>query len=476
MGDRKKIVYVERVVFVQRKRRRIQPTARNLDVGDFLKDEQQNFLRELMDKQATTKDTRLSVKYIIRKLSEKCGVNLKEKDMRDILRELGYEWRKLLPGDIRTNATNPDIVERRNLLLPLLYACHFHPKVMVWNHDESNFHVNDFARYGWVSMIDKDARYKSWIKKNTAKSDGKRNMVSGFINRQHGLLCDENGVHIGYSEFDFIQNMDTVLEEFEMAAMRVNELYPDYIHVFQTDSPNNHCMWMEGAVNPNQIPACEDGANRAPDNVYGTHGLTWILTNKFHQDTTNMSVRDMRQYLWRQDVMKEQRMRLESLLNMHDCVLVFNVQAHPFLAPIELLWRDMKYDYRTNSEKSMPGLRGKLDGWLDNPEDPVDRDIVESYYTASMGCLEYYLSGGVQFEHEREIRKASGGGMDHLVTDATQTKTARLNHLYKQVPRLKPGAVHDYKLCLLHEAIESYAHKLNLVRKSKILEKADFGL
>ena len=98
--------------------------------------------------------------------------------------------------------------------------------------------------------------------------------------------------------------------------------------------------------------------------------------------------------LWLQSKIKEQRLNLEQICSNFKCLFVLNVVAHPELARIELLWRDVQYDYRQPWVNGIHELKTCWTSWLDNDKSPLDGNWAAMYYNIYSAYLEYYNRGG----------------------------------------------------------------------------------
>jgi hypothetical protein len=317
---------------------------------------------------------------------------------------------------------------------------------------------------GWCDMTVEGAQFKEWITKK--KNTGNWLTISGFISEAFGLLCYDDGKHVGRLA-KIKSNADVVAGDFEAAAELVNRRWPQYLHLFQTDSPNVHTELVAGACNPNGINKSDGGAKRVWDNLFGRRGLVWIFTNHYGEDESEaeqQTVAELQARLWRMPEVLQQPFRLEEICQRFGSLLIFNCVGHPQLAPIELLWRDIKYDYRVATRKTMAELRAHWELWM---SEAVDAEWVASYYRSSRAFVSYYLHGGMNKITERMAKHGAEDGFDELLPDGLQAKLVKMADLYARVPGLERANVSE-----LRELLGPYLHRLNMMRKRKSLDLA----
>ena len=163
--------------------------------------------------------------------------------------------------------------------------------------------------------------------------------------------------------------------------------------------------------------------------------------------------------LWLQSKIKEQRLNLEQICNIFKCLFVLNVVAHPELARIELLWRDVQYDYRQPWVNGIHELKICWTSWLDNDKSPLDGNWAAMYYNISSAYLEYYNRGGKEWQiqyHVRKLAKSCFSSMSHGDTSAADG----LQNLCTQVPGLLELPLNE-----LFDKLEPYVPSLNWLRK-----------
>ena len=150
---------------------------------------------------------------------------------------------------------------------------------------------------------------------------------------------------------------------------------------------------------------------------------------------------------------------LDEPCNKFGCLLVLNVVAHPELAPIELLWRDVRYDYRQNWEKGLWELSRCWSNWLDNADSPLDGEYASSYYSIAGAYLEYYCRGGKELPTQYQVRKQKECGFQDIPL-GVHLMAQDYENLCQNIPNLK-----EMEFCDLHRVLEPYSHRLNWMRK-----------
>jgi hypothetical protein len=123
----------------------------------------------------------------------------------------------------------------------------------------------------------------------------------------------------------------------------------------------------DDSCDPNRVNLRDGGANRNHDTLFGIQGLHSIVANDpwfEEKDCSGLDLKELRKLLWKHPKVRAQRNVLESILCENGCVLLFHPVAHPELAAIELLWRDIKWDYRTSWKHSLTELKTCVSQWL----------------------------------------------------------------------------------------------------------------
>ena len=365
----------------------------HFNIDTVLKEREQEWLKEHVRKEASRKDgssfcsdfvqavsffclfSLLCFSPLFRQFEKEFGVEraLTRETMLKCLPALGFGYQKLKSGYYRKGQEDAKNKQRRALIVPVLkYFYNYGPKVIVWSFDECSFYPYDFHNYGWVDLKQPYGECKTFIQARGQK--GQRLNVSAFISREFGVLYDDI-YHRHVGSFDHDKNDSaTTMKTFRWFIEVVRSKYPDYFHVVATDSPKIHTMMPGSACNPADINLSDGGKNRGDDQLFGTRGLKWIFENDEHLKNVNTEgwrVKDYRRHLWSHPDVKAQLMELEQLLRDADMLLVFHPVAHPFFAAIELLWRDMKWDYRANHDHTADKLKSCVKEWLGPSDDEM---------------------------------------------------------------------------------------------------------
>jgi hypothetical protein len=460
VGSRLREVVAERVVYV-RPERKVVREAEMRSVEHILSENEQAWLRLWVRREAVTKDGSKFTKEIIVAIQAQFGKELSKQVMRGVLYSMGIQWHRLYPGYFRAKAAEEYNVARRALIVPVLHFLQCRKDVIVWNYDQCHAVVNDFVGMGWCDMTDTGSQYKEWVKKSGETGDWLT--ISAFISEAFGLLLDGDSRHVGRLA-KITSNANVVAEDFEAAAALVNARWPQYLHIFQTDSPNVHTQLIAGACNPNGINKSDGGANRERDNIFGTRGLQWIFEEFYGEDKTRVNrqtVAELRKRLWDKPEVRGQLFRLEEVCQRHGSLLLFNCVGHPQLAPIELLWRDVKYNYRVDSRKTAAQLLAHWRGWLCAD---IDAEWVAGYYRSTNAFVSYYLHGGTHKITERAARRGAEECFETLLPDGAQIKTESMSKLFARVPALRAANADELLLLL-----QPYLHALNMMHKRKSL-------
>lgn len=366
IGQRYRPVYIERIVYVQKKRRttltRLIAASADVNVGSFMSEEEQEWLRALVRAEGSTKKGTLFLHDFVSKFAVQFSRTLSIEVMRNCMLALGFNYVRLQPGYHKAGSVDVKNLKRRDLVVPLLlYLYSYKRSVIVWNFDEAAFHVHDFAACAWIDSSVPEDRYKKFIMANNQK--GKRITVSAFVSVKYGVLYDDNiQHHVGALNNDNT-DQNTTVQIFRWFAAVVSLKYPNDLHVVATDSPAYHSMMPPDACDPSKINLSDGGKNRVEDQLYGNRGLEAIF--KFDPglsgvNTAGFKKEDYQKALWKHAPVKQQKLWLEKILHAKGHVLLFHPVSHPELAPIELLWRDLKFEYRTKTMHTELNLKAFL--------------------------------------------------------------------------------------------------------------------
>lgn len=367
VGGRVRIIYVERVVFVPARLPSLSQTEVSQHAAaSTLSAEEQLWLRAVVREHGASKHGTLFLMDFINRFSSHFGRALSEYSMRKAMLGMGLAYVRLRSGYHKSASRNAKNVKRRGLVIPMLHYVHsFGRIVIVWSFDEAAFYVSDFSKFAWVDTTVENHQYAAHIMANDQK--GKRINVSAFISAQFGVLFDkELQHHVGALNLEKNDSQSTV-QVFRWFARVVAREYPSFLHVVCTDSPAIHAMMPPGACDPSLINLSDGGANHAADTLYGTMDLKRIFETDpalRNVDTTKFKLADYRKRLWMHPPVRRQLLWLEQILLKQGHLLLFHPVAHPELAPIELYWRDIKFDYRAHHTHTEKNLMRCLTSWL----------------------------------------------------------------------------------------------------------------
>jgi hypothetical protein len=315
-------------------------------VENLISDDDATWLRSFIRENAVAKDRTLFLAVFCKAFNEQRKKKVSESQMSQLLHMLGFGYVRLKPGYYDAAWSDAWNLERQRLVAPVLWLLLRWPgnQIVVWNFDEAAFHVSDFHQYGWADLADPSSQRKPHLKTGR---EGLRMNVSAFISREFGVLKTSDGRHVGAFERGTTNDADSTAELFGFAGQVMAVRWPEKLHVIVTDGPRIHTMLDVKACNPNVISKSDGGSNRGFDDIFGDRGLDWIYGEHFQeQDKLTWTVKQLRQDLWSRPEVSLQSLRLERILHEHDILLLLNPVAHPQFAPIELLWRDIKWDYR----------------------------------------------------------------------------------------------------------------------------------
>lgn len=496
VGDRYRPHYVERIVYVQKPRRQSlsQETIHALGVcaDDFMSEAEQGWLRALVRESGATSDGTLFVSDYVSRFADKFGRTLAPETIRKCMLAMGLAYVRLHSSYHKASAQDVKNLKRRQLVVPLLHYLHsYQRRVCVWNFDEASFYVQDFSGHAWVDTSLPDHQFRPYIMANNKK--GKRLTVSAFVSARFGVLFDDMlQHHVGALNTETTDQATTV-EMFRWFASVAAAKYPDYLHVVVTDSPGYHSMMPPDACDPGKINMSDGGANREADRLYGTKGLTSIFRTDpslRNIDTSNFKKKDYQKALWSHAPVKEQLLWLEEVLLERGHLLLFHPVSHPELAPIELLWRDLKFAYRTKSahtEKNLTEFLAKRLGRGDSDDNFLAQcsryvavgdtlvNVLGRIFSTARAFVGHYLSGGTTKISERQAKRAFE---DHFSSYENGEATRRSNmrkYLYDRVA--VPTTDNAKDAMPIHElraSLQKWTHELNWYRKKHALfEDAD---
>lgn len=225
--------------------------------------------------------------------------------------------------------------------------------------------MSDYSKEAWVDTTLEGSEYRSYITENDQK--GVRINVTAFLSARFGILYDKAlEHHVGALDHEH-NTQESTAATFRWFSAVVKELYPNYLHVVVTDSPSIHTQLPDGFCNPSEINMTDGGVNRKHDRLFGANGLAKIFAKDRHLKTlvqSSWKKEDYQAALWDDPRVRSQLIVLEEILQADGHLLLFHPVAHPPLNPIELLWRDMKFDYRVNYTHTEKNLVAMITEWL----------------------------------------------------------------------------------------------------------------
>ncbi len=468
LGQRVKVVYVEKIVYVQSKALpSLSKDSEEINVNMYMIEEEQEWLRDLVRREGATKDGTLFTQDFISKFAKRFGREVSDYMMRRCLSGLGFSFERLRSSYHKVASEDAKNLKRRDRIVPLLHYLHNYKRnVCVWSFDESSFHVGDFSKFAWIDPSMKDANLRKHIP--AADQKGERVNVSAFASEKFGVLYDDSlRHHVGALNREK-NDANATLEMFRWFARIARQKYPDFLHVVCTDSPSIHAGLPPDACDPSRINLSDKGVNRGKDLLYGENGLVKIFSTDRQLaklDTREFTLKDFRKALWKHKPVKAQLFLLEKVLQEQGHLLLFHPVAHPQLAPIELLWRDMKYDYRVNWPHTRANLIKCVTSWFERSDDEFI-SICERNFKTSQMYIVYYLSGGVEKITERKIKAMAANHFDQMVDGQTIRRERMQKYLYKmvKVPTF-PGEKDKLPNEKLFEVLKKWTHELNWLRR-----------
>jgi hypothetical protein len=303
----------------------------------------------------------------------------------------------------------------------------------VWSFDESSFYVGDFSKFAWVDLSCEGGNLRKHLPAGDQK--GERVNVSAFVSENFGILYDDHlQHHVGALNRDK-NDANATAEMFRWFARVAKSKYPDFLHIVCTDSPAIHAVLPADACDPNLINISDGGSKRGKDTLYGSLGFAKnFSTDPFLSklDTKGFTVKEFRKTLWKHTPVKAQLFLLERILDEKGHLLLFHPVSHPQLAPIELLWRDMKYDYRVNWTHTRKNLMTCITKWLARSDDEFISVCQRNFRTAQ-AFIAYYLSGGKEKITERKVKLAAASQFDMLENGQNVRRENLQKYLYKKI-------------------------------------------
>jgi hypothetical protein len=297
---------------------------------------------------------------------------------------------------------------------------------------------------------------------------GARFSVAAFLSAEFGVLVDATtGDHVGSLDLRGTNTTKSTADLMEKAAQVLKRQYPNYFHVISMDSARIHAALPTDACNPSRLNVSDGGKNRVNDQLFGLRGLISIFRDFFPgENVAHLRKAELQDLLWEKDEVRAQLLLLEQVLGKHGVGMLFNPIAHPIFAAIELLWRDIKWDYKCNWEHRQAELETCLRAWLANATDPVDSELSASYFRKARAFVEFYLRGGTGKPSERDVTRWVADNFMSALPDGDAQKAQMMKILYSAVPGL-PKALAEKKRTSpeqLRALLLPYFHKLNYMR------------
>ncbi|KAF8674076.1 hypothetical protein RHS04_07383 [Rhizoctonia solani] len=143
--------------------------------------------------------------------------------------------------------------------------------IIVWFHDKSTFFANDRQIVWWVGPNEHPKPVK--------KGEGNTIMVADFVCAQFGWLRGKNGesarviLRPGINRDGWFTSA-RVVKQLEDAVKIVQEVYPEYTHVFVYDNAPSHTKRPEDAISAQSMPKGEVKVFPRPVTVNRGNGTT----------------------------------------------------------------------------------------------------------------------------------------------------------------------------------------------------------
>lgn len=364
------------------------------------------------------------------------------------LRELGFEYQDLGAGTYVDGHEREDVIAYRKEYLAEvteLEAAYPPPpepddepcpppppgqkRLVIIDHDESNFNANDDQKKGWVEPG------THYIK---PKGKGSSIMVSDFIDELNGplRLTDEEYAHHKQSNPKLRQQARELLECGEsrdgyweskkfllqvQAAAEIAEIkYPreQYDILWLFDNAPSHRKMADDALNVNNINMKPGGQKPVlrdtqftdaagvvhPQKMYIVDGKgkkipkgTKMVLEERGISTAGMNAKRQCEVLAEQPDFQEEVTMLEDLLRKRGHMVKFTPKFHCELQPIELYWAQAKRKARESCNYSIVSLRKCIEPALDS----VSLSTIRKCYRKMRDYMRAYSEGktaGVEVE------------------------------------------------------------------------------
>ncbi|THU85559.1 hypothetical protein K435DRAFT_685271, partial [Dendrothele bispora CBS 962.96] len=150
-------------------------------------------------------------------------------------------------------------------------------RTIVWFHDETIFYAHDRRRKKWY--------HKDVAAKMYQKGDGHSLMIADFVSCNFGWLCTPDGRSVREVMFpgkakDGYFTAENILQQANAAIDLVNEMWPEYKHIFIYDNATTHLKRPDGSLSARKMPKGPSEnfgvtVNKRDDNgnlIYNTDG------------------------------------------------------------------------------------------------------------------------------------------------------------------------------------------------------------
>jgi hypothetical protein len=479
IGDRSQVKIVEKIVYQYPPRRKVirETDPGCEDVRHLISEEQEAWLRQYVRTKCNSREGSKFSGEIRLDLKANLNLDVSEKQLALIFRSMGIEWQKLKSTKYLHAGFDHYNIQRRNLVAPILHWFLNDPRVCLWSYDEQTCHVDDFNSFGYVDTTE-DVPSLSHLPPKRRAAGGRINFT-GFISAQFGLLMSQDSErHVGeYSAVnDRTNDAESVAAIFREFVFEVHRQYRGYLHVVLLDSPGFHIQLESGACDPRNLNLSDGGVNRVPDKLFQSAGLHSIWKAHYGGLVEGWHLEDYRNALWEKDLVRNQRFQLEKILTDNGMLMLFNPIHTPMWNPIELLWRDIKYDYRTNFRHQMDELWECLRRWAHDPDDPLDSEWTLPYFNTARAFIDYWLYGGKQKVTERQVKRMARSHFENMV-DGHATYLRSMGGLFQRCPdlNLQGKARQAQTVADLFRILDPYLHEVNWMRLRKVDSQGDVG-
>ncbi|KAH6908650.1 hypothetical protein BKA70DRAFT_1222261 [Coprinopsis sp. MPI-PUGE-AT-0042] len=240
-------------------------------------------------------------------VKEKHGImrDITERTARHYLYILGYRWKGPKKGQFVDGHEREDVVWHCDVTyLPRLLKyqertrkwdrdnrIEFGPhlpgrRVVIWYHDETIFYAHDRRRVFW--------QHNSKSAKPYAKGEGASLMIANFVSADFGFLVGKDGD--GY-----FTNID-ILAQVEQAMKILQEMYPDFDHVFVYDNATTHTKHPKASISARNmtkwpsatfgVKITERDANGNPCYTMGPNGVQVLKKTKVRMSDPDFELPD----------------------------------------------------------------------------------------------------------------------------------------------------------------------------------------